>query len=46
MEEVRKAGHQTEETVGARKVELDSFVEKISLGGLDGKGGQEFYLDS
>ena len=35
IKEVGEARHRTEEVVGVQKVELDSFAERISLGGLD-----------
>ena len=37
MEEVGEAGYRTEEAVSARKVKLDSFAERIGLGGLYGE---------
>ena len=37
VKEVGEAGYRTEKAVGARKVQLDSFAERIGLGGLDGE---------
>ena len=37
VKEVGEAGYRTEKVVGARKVQPDSFAERISLGGLDGE---------
>ena len=37
MEEVGEAGYRKEEAVSAQKVKLDSFAERIGLGGLNGE---------
>ena len=37
VKEVGEAGYRTEKAVGARKVQPDSFAERIGLRGLDGE---------
>ena len=37
VKEVEEAGYRAEKAVGAWKVQLDSFAERIGLGSLDGE---------